>query len=279
MPGLAAAGGLAGFALRRWQLADAYDPVTQLFLRGRPATWALLLLASTLALTFLLLCQGGRTPEDFLPAFACPSELHKALMAAAAFLFVGAGVLGVLSGLEELAVWRADPETNLVTYPAALLVCGGLCIPAGLAVLQLGLVQSRGELTGLASAAAPIPALTGLVWLFATHLGHGTDPVLMRYGWGLAAAALLTLAHYYDAGFLFGRCRPRRALFCALMGTFLGIISLADSPGRSTALLTAAFALSALAQSRALLRGVFGPPWPKRLLGERMPPAEEEKEL
>ena len=35
---------------------------------------------------------------------------------------------------------------------------------------------------------------------------------------------------------------------------------------------------SALALVRVLLRGMFGPSWPKRLMGERMPPPETDQD-
>ena len=109
------------------------------------------------------------------------------------------------------------------------------------------------------------------MWLFATHLDHGTDPVLLRYGFSLAAAALLMAAHYDVAAFFHGRPHPVRALFCALMGCALGLISLADGLSPYAAALTAAFTLSALANGWALLRNVFGPSWPAPGSDERMP--------
>ena len=136
----------------------------------------------------------------------------------------------------------------------------------------------RGELDGTACRLSSFPALMGLVWLFVCHLEHGTEPVLMRYGPSLFAICFLTLAHYYAAGALFGRTARKRTAFCALLGSVLGIVSLADRPTLFTAAATLAFSLSALALVRVLLRTAFGPPWPKRLMSERMPPLEEEEQ-
>jgi len=52
LPGLAAAGGLAGFALRAWQLSAAADPASGIFRSGHPATLALVLLSAAMALLF-----------------------------------------------------------------------------------------------------------------------------------------------------------------------------------------------------------------------------------
>lgn len=276
LPALAAAGGVAGFLLRRWQLACAYVPETGLFVHGAPATYALLGLMGLLALAIALLVQGDREgPEDFLPAFGCPEAGQMTVLAAAGLLMVLSGALGLKDGLGELRLWRADPELYPMSGPGSQLLASVLCLPAGLGVLLMGRAAYRNELDASACRLAPFPALAGLVWLFATHLKHGVEPVLMKYGPGLLAVLLLTLAHYCAAAFLYGRPRRRRTAFLALTGAAAGIVSLADRPDLFTAAATLAFSLSALALGRALLRNTFGPPWTE---GERMPPPEEEEQ-
>lgn len=278
LPALAAAGGAAGFVLRRWQLASAYVPETGLFVRGAPATLALLGLAGLLILAFALLVQGdGEGPEDFLPAFGCPEAGQMTVLAAAGLLMMLSGALGLKEGLAGLQMWRTAPELYPMANPGSQLLASALCLPAGLGVLLMGRAAYRDELDDWACRLAPFPALAGLVWLFAAHLKHGVEPVLMKYGFELFAVLLLTLAHYYAAAFLYGRPRRRRTAFLALAGAAVGIISLADRPDLFTAAATLAFSLSALALGRALLRNTFGPPWPKRLEG-RMPPPEEENQ-
>lgn len=264
LPGLAVIGGAAGFCLRKLQWAMAYDPDTELFAFS-PVTLALLALTALLAVLFLVPGKAKHTPDDYLPAFRAPTSLHMTLMAAAAFLFFGAGALGLLEGMEALTLFRMGAGSPMITYPVALLLGAVLCFPAGLATLLLGKAAYRGDVSAATSLLASFPPFAGLVWLFATHLAHGTDPVLMRYGFALAAAALLTLAHYYMAGWFFGHCYPRRTVFCSLTGVVLALTALADGPSRASALLTAAISLSALAQSQALLRNLHGPDWPERM--------------
>lgn len=268
LPALAVAGGAGGFFLRRWQLASAYLPEAGLFTPGAPATYALLGLSALLVLAFLL--PLWKKPEefgDFLPAFGCPGTGQMTALAAAGLLLMAAGALGLRDGLAELRLWREFPGLYPLSKPAALLLAGGLCIPGGLGVLLLGRMTYRGELDRAGCFLAPFPALAGLVWLFSTHLEHGTEPVLMKYVFALFAALLLTLAHYYAAGFLYGQPRPRRTAFLALTGATAGIISLADRPSLFAAAAAIGFSLSALALARALLAA----PWP-----ERMPPSEED---
>lgn len=277
MPALAAVGGGAGFALRRWQLTSAFHPETGLFTGGAAATAALLGTCVLVLAAFLLLLQGEiKKPEDFLTAFGCPQSGQMTALAAAGLLLLAAGALGVREGLSRLSLFRSGLSSFSAAYPAATLLCALLCLPAGAGLLVLGRAAYRREVSDTVCWLASFPAFAALVWLFATHLAHGSEPVLMRYGFTLAASGLLMLAHYYTAGFLFGRLRPRAGAFCALSGVVLGLTSLADGPGLFAAAMTAAFSLSALALARALLRSMFGPPWPKRLMGERMPPSEAE---
>ena len=249
LPGLALAGGAAGFALRWWQLASAYRPEEKLFLHGAPATLALLgVLGAALLILALLTWKVGRRPEGFLDAFACPQAGQMTLLAAAGLLMAVAGLLGLGDAAARMTA-SDEPLSNLTAQAVTCL----LALPGGLGLLQMGRGAYRGEENGTMSLLAPFPALTGLGWLFATHLRHGSEPVLMTYGFGLAAAGLLMLAHYYAAGFFFGRSKPRRTVFCALAGVSLGLTALADRPAWWEAALTLAFVLSALAFARALL--------------------------
>lgn len=274
LPALAAAGGAAGFVLRRWQLASAYVPETGLFIHGAPATYALLGLTGLLILAFALGIRGDKEgPEDYLPAFGCPEAGQMTVLAASGLLMMLAGALGLKDGLAVFQMWRAAPEAYPFSNAGAQLLSSALCLPAGLGVLLMGRAAYRDELDDWACRLAPFPALAGLVWLFAAHLRHGVEPVLMKYGFTLFAVLLLTLAHYCAAAFLYGRPRRRRTAFLTLSGAAMGIVSLADRPDLFTAAATLAFSLSALALGRALLRNTFGPPWPE---AERMPPPEEE---
>lgn len=278
LPALAVVGGGVGFGLRRWQLTTGYDPQTQLFVHGHPASYALLLLTAVLALLFLLSIRTAKGPEDFLPAFRCPNSGYMTGMAASGLLLLGAGVLGLLEGMGQLSAWKMDPESYLITYPIAIFICAFLCFLAGPAQLTLGRSAYRETLGESCSLLAVFPPMAALAWLFSFHLDHGTDPVLMGYGITLAAVVFLLLAQYECAAFFHGRPHPRRTLFFLLMGSYLALVSLADLPEPFFLLLTVSFLLASLSQSWALLRNTMGPHWPKRLLHERMPSGAEPKD-
>ena len=270
LPGLAVVGGAAGFALRKWQLTAAFHPETGLFTHGAVPTYLLMGLTVLLLLAFLLGVQGKlEMPKDFLPSFACPQPGQMTLWAAAGLLFFASGLINLVEGAQLFQLWQVTPASDRdptqLTFTVSRLLCALLCLGSGASLLMMGKSAYRGELPASLGLFAPLPAFSGLLWLFATHLEHGTEPVLMKYGFTLAAAALLMLGHYYVAGFLFGRPRPRRALFFSLYGVVLGLTSLADGLSLGLSVLTAAFVLSALAFSRALLGNCFGPFWSRRM--------------
>lgn len=274
LPGLALAGGGLGFVLRRWQLSAGYDPQTCLFVHGHPSLTALVLLSAGVVLAIWFLIRPAKGPADFLAAFRCPHSLYMTGMAASGLLLLLAGVLGLLEGMEQLSLWRAEPEAHLLSYPVDLLVCAAFCFVSGPAQLLVGREAYRGTPTANNSLLAVFPPLAALIWLFAFHLIHGTDPVLLDYGFSLVAVILLLLAQYEQAAFFHNRPHPRRALFFGLTGTYFGVLSLADLPSPFSLALTVAFLLSALSGSWALLRNTLGPPWPEA----RMPLGAEPEE-
>lgn len=251
LPAAALAGGAAGFAVRKWQWMSAYDQEAERFLHAMPATFVLLGLLAALVLFFLL--ASGKSQDKPLPP-TCPNPMYMTLMAMGGFLFFGAGALGLLEGMDMLSLWKSGlAETMVLSYPMALLLCGGLSLVAGVCVLAMGKNGYRPAEGKSASLPAVLPPFALLVWLFATHQAHATDPIFLDYGVYLTAAALLTLAHYDAAGFYHGQRHKRRFLFCTLMGTVLVLVSLADGLSFFQMAMAAACALTALGQAIALL--------------------------
>lgn len=252
LPAAAIVGGAAGFVLRLRQWAAAYDPLEERFISGRAETLGLILILGVFAAFFLLASMKCIPKKPQFP-LVCGDPLYMMLMAAGGFLFFGAGTLGLLEGMEQLKLWRSGLVPMMASYPTALLLCGGLCLVTGLAVLIMGKAGYRPQAGTSASLPAVLPPFALLVWLFATHQGHATDPIFLRYGIYLSAAAFFTLAHYDMAGFYHGQRHTRRFLFCTLMGTVLAITALADGLSLFQMAIAAACTVSSLGQVYALL--------------------------
>lgn len=271
LPGLALLSGILGLGLRLWQRRVSFDPETLLFLSGCPAPALLLALTAVVAAVLLVSLRRESPPKTAAEVLACPSTLYMTLMAAGALLMLVGGALSVQEGLYQLTVWRVDPAAEPVTYPVALLLCALFSFLSGPALLMLGRESYRGPITQKAGPWSLAQPAAGLAWLFATHLKHGTDPVLMDYGPALAAVALLMLGSYELAALRYDHPHPRRGLFCCLMGVYLGLLSLGDSLEPFRLALAAAFLLSNLAGAMALLSHMG----PVRSGGARLAPKKE----
>ena len=233
LPGLALIGGVLGLGLRLWQRRVNFDPETLLFPAGGPAPVLLLVLTAAVAAILLLALRREGPPNTAEEALPCPSALYMTLMAAGALLMLAGGALTAQEGFYQLTVWRANlaagSATYPVTYPIALLLCALFSFLSGPALLMLGRESYRGPITQKAGPWSLAQPAAGLAWLFATHLKHGTDPVLMDYGPALAAVAFLMLGSYELAALRYAHPHPRRGLFFCLFGVYLGLLSLGQS--------------------------------------------------
>ena len=98
LPALALAGGGAGFLLRLWQYASAYDPASQLFDTGAPASLALVAWAVVMGALALLLGRGGAPLEKPEESFLCPSTGYMTVMTAAGMCFLLSAELALVIG-------------------------------------------------------------------------------------------------------------------------------------------------------------------------------------
>lgn len=268
LPGLAAAGGLAGFALRAWQLSAAADPASGIFRSGHPATLALVLLSAAMALLFLLLVWHASCPEEGV--FFCPSSFYMALMAAGGLLLLAAGGLELTQTLAAYQDLRAAalPEEP-VPFPVLEVLCGVLCLPAGAGLLVFGRASYRGQDSTGRLLSSLAPGYLALALLIRYYVAHSSDPLLLRYSWSLLGWVSTLAALYAVASCCYRKPAPRAVLFFGGMAVFLQLTALADRPDRFQALCGMALILSLLAQSTALAQACFGP---------RMPSGAQEKE-
>ena len=256
LPGLAVAGGAAGFALRRWQLASAFEPDTGLPISGAPATWALLALSLLMAGALLLLCLGKHYPfpGGYGEAFSCPAPAYAAAVVAAGFLLCAGGILKLL---ELPAVLQEDTGTAstgfravLSSLPKVLLVL--LCFAAAVSIVLTAKRNFRGGGRGKRSVPLLIPPFLSCLWLISAYQQRAADPVLMDYLYQLFGIIAVLLALYYMAGFSFETAKVTRASYFSLLGVYLCCISLADGVDLSSVLLYL-FAIFYLVPSAAVL--------------------------
>lgn len=199
LPAATVAVGAAGFLLRRWELATAFEPDTGLHIPGSPATWALIALSAALAAALVLLCRGKY--PDFAGGYdqafqAKGNTLYATAMILSAFLLLAAAGGMVLSFLRR--------ENTVVTR----LILAALCVASFACVVATTRNNFRGEGKGKYNFTLLMPAYTGCVWLIAAYQVRAGDPVQLDYIYELFAIIAVLLGLYFNAGFSFERGKP-----------------------------------------------------------------------
>lgn len=268
LPAIAVVGGGAGFALRRWELATAFEPDTGLPIEGMPVTWALIALSAAVAVVLLLLCLGvgkgfeGGYDQAFRARDAAPYMMG---MTAGAFLTAAAGVLLLL----KLPRLYAEASLETSGFPMFSLVpmvlLSVLCLASAWSMLMLGKNNYRGEEKGRYSAWLLIPAYTCCMWLIVSYQEHSGDPIILDYVYQLFSVIAAVLGCYFLSGFGFGRSRPAAAAFFSAEAMYFALVTLADAHEPAFLLLYAGCFFYFAASSVALLYNLGRP------LGPRMP--------
>lgn len=228
LPAVAAAGGVVGFAFRRWELATAFEADTGLPIDGAPATMALIVLSVVMAVVLALLCRGK------YPAF---SGYDQAFQAKGNTAYATAGILSAFLLLAAAALlvyefFQAGPDrvyTNLLV--AALALAAGFCV--------MGTVQNnfKGLGRGKLNFTLLLPAYACCVWLIAAYQVRAGDPVQLDYVFELFAIIASLLGLYFHAGFSFERGRVFWAGLFSLLGIYFCLTTLADQHDLATTLL------------------------------------------
>ena len=169
LPVLALAGGAVGFLLRLWQYASAYDPSTELFAHGAPASLALVVWTVLMGALALLLGRGGTAAEKPEQSFLCPSTGYMTVMTAGGMCFLLSAAAGVPELMYQYQAWQIDPQHNMLPVAFGLSVL--FCLVGSIGALVSGRNNYRG-VTGLqVRAPAALPAYAALPWLMGAAAG------------------------------------------------------------------------------------------------------------
>lgn len=266
LPAAAVVLGAGGFALRKWELATAFEPDTGLVIPGTPSTIALIVLSVVAALLALFLVRGKHYPfpGGYDEAFSASGDtLTVTALVLAAFLMVG-------SGLWDLYLHFVARE---VVYTIPRLAQAVLSMVSAGAVFYLAAKRYRGQSVGKYPMGVLAPGYTFCVWLAAAYQSRAADPVVQDYIYELLAIICALLATYYVASFAFSKKKKvTSTLFFAFMAVYFTLTTLADSHDGPTMLLYGGALLYALATSYCLLRSE-GQPHPDPVPQEE-PPVE-----
>ena len=252
LPALAWAGGIAGFALRRWELNTAYDPAAKL-MSTTAAGIALTVLMAALAVVFILGCRGmgRRGAADW---FCAPASGY------AMTALCGGLVMAIAGGVSVWQIYTTGQRSGMGLAAGLLLILGG----------AMAAMATPGMYRGKWSEGMPVllmgPSFAALVWLVCIYQLHARQPELKLYVWQLLSAVAVVLALYGQVTLALDKGGAGRTCVYGLLAAAMTPAALADGVGLAYTLVWLGSAVWLTAQTYMLLNAAFGP--------ERMCPAE-----
>lgn len=229
LPGAALLAGIAGFALRKWELATAFEPDTNLPIFGAPATLILIAWSALVAAVLILLTRRGREDRSFDETFSTEgSPLYLTASVVSAFLLLASAGAEVVT--YPLTIQNVLPVEEGGSR-LALLLPGlriGLCVLGFLCVLGISqnLYRARGK--GRENLALLGLCLLFCVWLISDYQGRAADPVILDYVYEIFAIITGLLGIYFITGYSFQTGKPWRTGVLCLLGVYFSLVTLAD---------------------------------------------------
>lgn len=229
LPGAALLAGIAGFVLRKWELATAFEPDTNLPIFGAPATLVLIAWSVLTAAVLILLTRRGREDRSFDETFSADgSPLYLTASVVSAFLLLASAGAEVVT--YPLTIQNVLPVEEGGSR-LALLLPGlriGLCMLGFLCVLAISqnLYRTRGK--GRESLALLGLCLLFCVWLISDYQGRAADPVILDYVYEIFAIITGLLGIYFITGYSFQTGKPWRTAVLCLLGAYFSLVTLAD---------------------------------------------------
>ena len=157
-------------------------------------------------------------PEDFCHALYNPGNLFAVLRWVAGFAMI-AGAVALLLASE------ADPRAGMIRILCLLAALSGLAFPL---VLGQANYDSFGH-EGLVRFGMTLPVLMYALWLVLSYIQNQLNSVPWSYAVELVTIICAMLGFFRVAGFAYYSPNGYRALFAAMLGASMCIMSLADA--------------------------------------------------
>ncbi len=207
-------------AFFRWlQNQLSYNVETKI---NDPSMWNVMvpLILIAAAVIFYLLIRrllGELTdPADMYAAFRGTTFFHPV----AAWIVGGISIIG---GIVTLFATSADAQSGILTLISLLTILTGITFPSIC-------TASKNHLSpAVVSIFSVFPIVLFTLWLIACYMRNSSVPNVWTYGIEIVTVSLIIIAFYYNAGFGFGKPKPRTALYTSMLAAFMCLVSLADS--------------------------------------------------
>ena len=237
--------GIFGAFLRWLQIQNIFEADTGLAIAHSPLSYAVVLFALLFAVLLYLWIRHLKT-VDF------PAKYPEVYSKSFPFVTITAALIGSVMAIGgALTIFRAV-KTSGTVFDLVLGLFTLICA-AGITTLIISAGKPAKKNSGYGSAISIVFYLC--FWLIAAYKFSAADPVIWHFAPRLLAISATLLAFYFIAGFVFNKPRPLASLYFGLLGTFLCIITLADSYPIGEQLITFGFVASLTLLSFSQING------------------------
>lgn len=224
--------GIFGAFLRWVQLAKIIEPETGLATAHSPWSYALVIFSLLSIVSLILWIRSFKKsgfPQKYPEVFFRGLPLYPIAAIAIGTVIALGGVLMILHSI--------SPSGTVFD-----LVLGLFSLVCALSASSFLISANKPSKKTGGSIQSIVIVLFLCYWLIASYKFSASDPVIWHFAPRLLAVSAAILAFYYVAGFVFNNPKPLLSLYFCQLGTFLCIITLADSYPLGEQLITLAFA-------------------------------------
>ena len=223
IPLLALAAGIAGFFIRRTELATAFETATGFAKRGAPITVILIVVSAAVlilaAVAGILVSSRMKAENDYSRAFKPKSFLYLGVSVVLGVIWLAADVMyfidvygkGTAGVLDIIFVFLAAASAFSVIF------------------LSRGVFTGRGRTEMMIFSV--VPSLFFCFWLILLYKNNAANPVILSFAYQCLAIAAAALSYYFSAGFVYRKAVTGKTVFSFIVTIFFCTLVLADHTG------------------------------------------------
>lgn len=213
LPLLAMLGGALGAVLRALQLVTSFEWDTGLYIAGSLHGKLLIGWLVLVAVVVALAASQGEHHASFEEVFAGTGAFYKMLFAFSGLLMSGCGVFWLVIKLQSASEAEiVEPWAMGLEIPFGL-----LCIAAGMCIVGLGAVLSRGSIDSRQALMLLPPVFWAAFHLLVAYRQYCVSANLALFTPDIFASIACVMAFYHFARMLYGKPAPRSFAFWAAM--------------------------------------------------------------
>ncbi|MCL2366821.1 MAG: hypothetical protein FWC75_07240 [Oscillospiraceae bacterium] len=245
MPFVAIVTGIAGFVIRKHELAYVFDAQTGLPERGSLITLVLIgltVLFILAALIFSIVVSKRKVVDKgFENVFGTDSLSYP-------ISFILFGLLWLWASIMYFVDFHSAGNIRIIFSVMAAI--------SAISVIFFAVEMYQDPRRKSVYALSVIPSLFTCLWLILVYRENAANPVLLSYAYQILAIIASTMGFYFTSGVVYGKPKHGKTIFSYLIAIFFCLVTLADAHNIMIRIMFCAMILISVACLHRLLRNL-----------------------